>query len=216
MWPGRCWRAEWHSSTVPITARNPGVTRLSHFSQPSGIKPHHHGSDWSHSLPLSPRSQPHSKGQGDRLAAARLMHMDDRRSICSTAECKCPSLFLLLFFCLKGRPCQTLHGISSTCWSQSDDLCKNHNRNASHCCTQSPAQPPTPPQLTLRISCLITFNITENWSQTTSLVCSHCSSLVTYCYPILVCSQSMTRKKSLAWHILNTCNIKWRSSPRSF
>lgn len=32
--------------------------------------------------------------------------------------------FSALFFCLKGQPCQTLHGISSTCWSQSDDLCK--------------------------------------------------------------------------------------------
>lgn len=57
----------------------------------------------------------------------------------------------------------------------------------------SPAQPPTPPQLTLRISCLITFNATsENWSQTTSLVWSCCSSLVTCCSLILVCSQSMT------------------------
>lgn len=34
MWPGRCWRAERHSSTVSITAWNTGVTRLSHFSQP--------------------------------------------------------------------------------------------------------------------------------------------------------------------------------------
>lgn len=88
--------------------RNTGATELTNSS------------DGSRPPPLSPRSQSHT-----RVKVIGLMHMDDRRSICSAGECKCTSLFL-------GSPslsflpqlCQTLHGISSTCWSQSGDLCK--------------------------------------------------------------------------------------------
>lgn len=121
-----------------------------------GIKPRHHSSDWSHSLLLSPRSQFHSKGQGDRLAAACLMHMDDRRSICSSAECKYTSLFLCSLF-LPQRA--TLPDLT---WHQFHLLVAewrfilNHNRNASHCHPKSPTQPPAPPQLILTLSCLIT------------------------------------------------------------
>lgn len=67
------------------------------------------------------RSQFHSKGQGDRLAVAYLMHMDAPSALLHNA--KTQASFSALFLPERAT-CQTLHGISSTCWSQSDDLCK--------------------------------------------------------------------------------------------
>lgn len=87
IWPGRCCRVGRHSSTL-----HHSLECWLYF--PSiRIKSEHHSWDWSHFFSLSPRSRFHSKGQGDRLAAAYLMHMDDGCSICSVAECKYSSLF---------------------------------------------------------------------------------------------------------------------------
>lgn len=107
IWPDRCCRAVRHSSSL-----NHSLEYWYYF--PSiRIKSERHSWDWSHFFSLSPRSCFHSKGQGDRLAAACLMHMDVRCSICCRMQIYKP--LSLLFFCLRQRPCQTLHGL--TCWS---------------------------------------------------------------------------------------------------
>lgn len=87
IWPGRCCRTVRHSSSLYHSLEY-------WFYFPSiRIKSEHHSWDWSHFFSLSARSRFHSKGQGDRLAAACLMHMDGRCSICSVAECKYTSFF---------------------------------------------------------------------------------------------------------------------------
>lgn len=117
---GRCLRAERHSSTDCNTR----VARLSHFSQP-----------WAKALTpqlwlvpfFSIEAQGHSpitrvKVIGWQPPASCIWMTDAPSAPLQNANTQ--ASFSALFFCLKGQPCQTLHGISSTCWLQSDDLCK--------------------------------------------------------------------------------------------
>lgn len=140
MWPSRCWRAD--PLDIPQLAQslswNTGVMRLSHFSQPpdKALTPQ---------LRLVPLSSIESQGQSPK-ARVKVIGWQPPTSCIWTVHllrCIIPTHkpLSLLFLCLKGQPCQTLHGISSTCWLRSDDLCKTLIE-MQVIAAESPTQPP--------------------------------------------------------------------------
>lgn len=154
MRPGRCWRAGRDSSTDSITAWNTGVTRLSHFSQPRDKA-------LTLQLRLVPFSSIESQGHSP-IARVKVIGWQPHASCIWMTDAPSAPLqnantqasFSALFFCLKGQPCQTLHGISSTCWLQSDDLCKTIIEMQ---VIAAESSQPNPHPTTLLLFCLITF-----------------------------------------------------------
>lgn len=130
---------------------------LSHFSQPpdKALTPQ------LRLVPLSSiESQGHSsnsKGQGDRLAAAYLMHMDSPSAPLHNAKTQAT------FSALSLPQRATLPNLT---WHQFHLLVaewrfmQNLNRNASHCC-RVPKPTPTLPQSAMTFSWLIKLKLNE-------------------------------------------------------
>lgn len=128
--PSIIYQHELHASGQVFEGRaggippQPAVARLSHFSQPrrKALTPQ---------LWLVPFSSIEAQGHSPITRVKVIGWQPPASCIWMTDAPSAPlqnantqASFSALFFCLKGQPCQTLHGISSTCWLQSDDLCK--------------------------------------------------------------------------------------------